>query len=67
MSEVELLVINVSKSKEYFCNGCGQLRLSVGCNPEKCNNCNGTDLIIGDLNSLNKDALKKEFKETQDG
>lgn len=53
------------KTMEYFCRDCGQLRLSVEMNPTVCQNCKGAHLIIGEVGSLNKEALKAYAQETQ--
>ena len=46
---------------EYFCKSCGQLRLCLDQDRTDCGNCGSTKLIIGEINSLDKDKLKGEF------
>ena len=45
---------------EYFCRGCGQLRLSISGYPKRCVSCGSTDLIKARPGVLDKAALKKE-------
>lgn len=47
--------------REYFCNGCGHLRLCLDDAQVTCGNCKGTDLIWGRVNELDKDKLKAEY------
>ncbi len=49
------------KPYEYFCNSCGQLRLSYRPNTHSCTNCDSSDLVLGRTGYLDKDALKAEF------
>ncbi len=59
----DLMLSVPSDSFEYFCRDCNQLRLHVGPhgtrNP-KCGNCSSTNLVIGELGSLDKQKLMKE-------
>ena len=48
---------------EYFCYGCGQLRLSVREFDGFCTNCGSSQVVVGEPNSLDKDTLKKEYKD----
>lgn len=50
-----------NRPTEYFCNNCGQLRLSLIADKTKCHNCNSSDIVKGDMGSLNKDKLKEGF------
>lgn len=50
-------------TSEYFCNHCGQLRLSFKHKADICGNCGSYDLITGETGTLDKDALKKEWAE----
>lgn len=50
---------------EYFCNGCGQLRLSIDDFDGICKHCGSTDVITGAVNSLDKEALKKGYEDGQ--
>ena len=68
MDEHGHLVVNIPSdhlgcSFEYFCNGCGQLRLSYVHNLKQCTQCTSRDLVIGRPGELDKDKLKKEYKE----
>jgi DNA-directed RNA polymerase subunit RPC12/RpoP len=50
---------------EYFCFNCGQLRLyltvfEVYDKPTKCRNCGSYNIKVGEINTLNKEELKKE-------
>lgn len=47
-------------TQEYFCNNCGQFKGSFIKNI-KCFNCSSLDIIIGEVNSLDKEALKNKF------
>jgi Zn finger protein HypA/HybF involved in hydrogenase expression len=46
---------------EYYCKDCGQLRLSIKNRFEDCGNCHSTNVIVGALNSLDKEALRKIY------
>jgi hypothetical protein len=49
--------------KEYFCNGCGQMRLFArGGEPESCGNCGCEDLVVGNVEELDKDELVRAWK-----
>lgn len=54
----ELIVLN-GEAWEYFCNGCGQLRLCYNPNDEhsRCANCTSADLVRGKPGDLDKAAL----------
>lgn len=50
---------------EYFCFNCGHLRLyltasEVDDRPIKCRNCGSHNIKVGEINTLNKEELKKE-------
>ena len=47
---------------EYFCNSCRQLRGSFVPKPDICGNCGSKNIIVGDLNELNKEELKSNSK-----
>lgn len=47
---------------EYFCNDCGQLRLSLVKDKSKCLNCGSTNIITGKPGELDKETLKMKFK-----
>jgi hypothetical protein len=50
---------------EYFCNSCGQLRLCYNPGQDYCGNCYSKSIIVGEINTLDKDKLKSEWqKET---
>ncbi len=49
------------KPYEYFCNGCGQIRLSYRPNTHDCANCNSSNIVRGRVGKLDKDKLKAEF------
>lgn len=49
-------------AREYFCHGCGHLRLSLRRVNDFCGNCGGSDLTWGTPGELNKEQLKQEFK-----
>lgn len=57
--------IIVKNPHEYLCLHCGQLRLSLTGEKStiKCKNCGSTNIIIGEVNSLNKDILKEQSNE----
>jgi len=62
MNETELIIANKGTISEYFCNDCGQLRLPFKPKADICGNCGKTNLIIGEVNSLNKEQLKEEWR-----
>ena len=49
------------KPYEYFCKGCGQLRLSYRPNTHGCANCNSSDIVRGRKGKLDKGRLKANF------
>ena len=49
---------------EYFCNSCGQLRLALK-EISKCGNCGSHNIIKGEVNSLDKDSLKNNFRKRE--
>ena len=49
------------ESLEYFCNGCGQLRLALKHRPTRCLNCMSTNLVVGAVGTLDKEKLKAAF------
>ena len=53
---------------EYFCKDCGQLRLAVAKEREGylCANCNSNNITTGDVNALNKEALKDEWRKNNE-
>lgn len=56
------------KPHEYFCKGCGQLRLSLKGRPQKCQNCESENIIAAErLNELDKDKLKAEYRARKGG
>lgn len=50
-------IITQDKPTEYFCRSCKQLRLSFIADKTKCGNCGGTDLVHGDVGTLDKVKL----------
>ena len=56
----ELILIDGADPYEYFCVSCGQLRFAFE-EPKKCGNCEETQLVIGKPNTLNVDALRREW------
>ena len=63
----EILMTNEKATCEYFCLQCGQLRLSFDKNkdPEKCWNCGSMKLVVGEINGLDKESLKNEWRRKQ--
>jgi len=61
----EIVLTNMESAKEYFCNECGQLRLSLSGNPKVCGNCRSDNLTVGELNTLDKDYLKADWASRQ--
>jgi hypothetical protein len=49
------------KPYEYFCKGCGQIRLCLDEKLVGCGNCGSMLLITGEPGALDKDKLKLEF------
>jgi len=47
---------------EYFCNSCGQLRMSYIPDNNLCRNCGSANISKGELGELDKDKLKNDFK-----
>jgi hypothetical protein len=60
----EYIVVN-SGAREYFCNACGQLRLSLS-RPTACGNCGSFDIIIGEINALDGNKLKADWQKRRD-
>jgi len=61
MTEIKLTP-KVGSGIEYFCNACGQLRLSLLAHPTvDCGNCGSRDIITGKPDELDKDKLKVEY------
>jgi len=60
----EIIITNEKPTCEYFCNGCGQLRLSFDKDrdPLKCGNCGSMKLVIGEIEGLDKDYLKRKWE-----
>lgn len=50
-------------ASEYFCWGCGQLRLSLIDDKTSCANCGSDDIERGIPGTLNKTELKREFQQ----
>lgn len=54
---------------EYFCNGCGQLRLFVVGEKKRsfngCGNCGSLDVVKGQPGELDKIELKASWRRTQ--
>lgn len=51
---------------EYFCCDCGSFRLSLT-GEKTCGNCKSTNIIIGKIGELDRDALKAQFEQDPDG
>ena len=49
-------------NSEYFCWNCGQLRASDKTHPNKCGNCGSKNIVCGKVGELDKNELKKEFR-----
>ncbi len=49
--------------KEYFCHSCGQLRLCFETRAS-CGNCGSVDIVSGEPGELDKEALKKAYRES---
>lgn len=47
---------------EYFCNDCGQLRLSIDTFDGYCKHCGSANTTSGPVGSLDKETLKKEWE-----
>jgi len=63
MAEIEIYLLT-EKPSEYFCYSCGQLRLDLR-GSKCCGNCGSVDLRRGDPGTLDKEALKKEFRDAK--
>ncbi len=50
---------------EYFCFGCGHLRLTYVANNSICRNCGSKNIITGKIGELDKDVLKKQYEHSQ--
>ena len=55
----------LEKPFEYFCNGCGQMRLSF-VDIDSCGNCGSGMIIKGDPGTLDKDELKRVYYDGND-
>lgn len=55
-------MVMILGAREYFCHGCGHLRLSLRRVVDFCGNCGGSALVWGAPGELDKEQLKKEFK-----
>ena len=59
-----IVYVGFSDQFEYFCWSCGQLRLSLrgkdNFAQEGCGNCGSHDCKVGEMGSLDKDALLVE-------
>lgn len=64
-SEYEEYMMVGRGAREYFCNDCGQLRLAMS-RPTTCGACESADLVIGEVNALDGNALKKAWREKRD-
>lgn len=53
--------IQPEESFEYFCNNCGQFRLTANFKPKCCTQCKSENIAVGRIGSLDKAALKIEF------
>ena len=51
---------------EYFCKACMQLRLSLNADKTHCLNCGSEDLIVGEVGTLDKQALIKQCESEKD-
>ncbi len=61
-------IIAMAKGTEYFCNDCGQIRLSLIVDKSKCDNCGSKNIIVGKINELDVEALKNNYlKEKTNG
>ena len=53
------LLITSATPREYFCNDCKQLRLSLlEIEPQSCRSCGSSDIIVGKVGELDKEKLK---------
>ena len=57
-----VVVIPAKALGEYFCNGCGQLRLWVDDCPTACGNCKSSELEHAHVGSPKLDALRAAWK-----
>jgi len=55
------IVIICRKAMTYFCCHCRQLRLALDGATKKCGNCGCKDLIVGDIGTLDRDALIRKL------
>ncbi len=51
------------RSKEYFCNACGQLRVAFVDSPVRCLPCGSDKILVGLIGTLDKAKLKEEFND----
>lgn len=59
------LVRPSDQDREYFCRGCGQLRLWIYTPTPltKCRNCGSTNILIAPLGTIDKDAELKRLRD----
>ena len=54
-------LVCIEDADEYICHNCGQLRFNLTGKPvTKCGNCGGTNLEIGEINTLQKGDKQNE-------
>lgn len=57
-----VLVMGLEPQFEYFCNDCGQLRLSFDEKLTACGNCGNADIIKAAMRGLNAAELKYNWR-----
>lgn len=63
MNIIEVENGKVGPPTEYFCFGCGHLRLTFVANNKICMNCESANILTGKVGELDKDKLKGKFNE----
>ena len=62
----DVLVMGLDPQFEYFCNGCGQLRLSFDKGLIDCGNCGDPITIRAAMGRLNAAELRRDWREGKD-
>ena len=53
------IIVSKTVPTEYYCHVCQQLRLSLNKDKSMCFNCGSTWITVGEIGSLDKQALKE--------